>query len=526
MIEMKLSPAGRRIRRIALGDLLYRSARKFGQRTALVDGEARINYADLDARSSRFARYLLGLLGTGKQVGMLCANSIDMVVACNGIHKASQVWVPVNIKLDVAAIGYILQHAEVSAVVVDQELLGLPGLAEMLKSLAVPLIFTRVAAGSTPDGVTLAQAEAGQSDVLPEVDIDDGQAALLMYTSGTTGHPKGVVHSHLSVYTAVRGNMHELRYTENDVVSAWLPLFHCAQHTLTQTALSMGSCSVLTRQFVPAEVAQLVVREGVTIFVGLPLMYGAVLMDPNFSPSSVRHCVYAMAPIPKPLIAQIAKRMSDNISLATGQTEIYPATMSFYPLKHPDCDANFWGSSLDTCETAVMDDEGRLLGPGQVGEIVHRGPNVMLGYFKDPKATEEAQKFGWHHTGDLGMWDAQGRMEFIDRKKDMIKTGGENVASVKVEAVVLAHPEVAAAAVFGLPHPHWSEAVCAFVVRKPGTAVDAESVLAHCRNHLSGFEVPKLVHFVEAFPSTATGKVQKNVMRKQFEQIAHELWQG
>ena len=150
----------------------------------------------------------------------------------------------------------------------------------------------------------------------------------------------------------------------------------------------------------------------------------------------------------------------------------------------------------------------------------------LLGYFKDSKAMEEAQKFGWHHSSDLGMWDAQGRMEFIDRKKDMIKTGGENVASVKVGAVVLAHPEVAAAAVFGLPHPHWSEAVCAFVVRKPGTAVDAESVLAHCRNHLSGFEVPKLVHFVEAFPSTATGKVQKNVMRKQFEQVARELWQG
>jgi long-chain acyl-CoA synthetase len=116
-----------------------------------------------------------------------------------------------------------------------------------------------------------------------------------------------------------------------------------------------------------------------------------------------------------------------------------------------------------------MDDDGNLLGAGQVGEIVHRGPNAMLGYFKDPKATAEAQKFGWHHTGDLGMWDAQGRMEFIDRKKDMIKTGGENVASVKVEAVVLAHPEMAAAAVFGLPHPHWSEAVCAFVMRKPGS---------------------------------------------------------
>ena len=525
MIEMNLSKQARRIRRIALGDFLYRTARKFGDRTALVDGDQRIRYADLDARSSRFAHYLLSTVGAGKQVGMLCANSIDMVVACNGIHKAGQVWVPVNIKLDVAAIGYILQHAEVSAVVVDQEMLGLPGLPELLQQLGVPLIITRVQA-ALASGVSLADAEQGQPDSLPEVEIDDNQAALLMYTSGTTGNPKGVVHSHLSVYTAVKGNIDEMHYRETDVLSGWLPLFHCAQHSLTQTALATGACTVLTRAFVPAEVAGLVLREGVTIFVGLPLMYAAVLADPGFTPTTVRQCIYAMAPIPKPLIAQIAQRMSRNLSLATGQTEIYPATMTFYPLRHPECDANFWGNSLTTCETAIMDDEGNLLGPGELGEIVHRGPNAMLGYFKDPKATEDAQKYGWHHTGDLGMWDAQWRMEFIDRKKDMIKTGGENVASVKVEAVVLAHPEVAAAAVFGLPHPHWSEAVCAFVVRKPGAAVDAESVLAHCRQHLGGFEVPKLVHFVDAFPATATGKVQKNVMRRQFEQIAKELWGG
>lgn len=526
MIEMSLSKEARRIRRIALGDLLHRTARKSGSRTALVDGTERINYADLDARSSRFAHYLLSALGPGKQIGMLCANSIDMVVACNGIHKAGQVWVPVNIKLEASAIDYILRHAEVSAVVVDQELLALPGLPELLQQLQVLVIIARTPAQPGLPGVSLAQAEAGQSDALPEVDIDDNQAALLMYTSGTTGNPKGVVHSHLSVYTAVKGNIDEMKYGEADVLSGWLPLFHCAQHALVQTALASGACTVLTRQFSPAEVAQLVMREGVTIFVGLPLMYAAVLADPRFAPTTIRQCIYAMAPIPKPLIAQIAQRMCRNISLATGQTEIYPATMTFYPLLNAECDANFWGRSLTTCETAVMDDDGNLLGSGQVGEIVHRGPNAMLGYFKDPKATAEAQKFGWHQTGDLGRWDEQGRMEFIDRKKDMIKTGGENVASVKVEAVVLAHPEVAAAAVFGLPHPHWSEAVCAFVMRKPGTQVDSESILAHCRNHLSGFEMPKLVHFVEAFPSTATGKVQKNVMRRQFEQVARDLWGG
>ena len=514
MIEMPLTNAAHRIRRIALGDLVYRTAKRFGERTALVDGAQRIRYDELDRRSSRLAHHLQKAVGAGQQVGMLCANSIDMVVATHAIHKAGQVWVPVNIKLDTSAIAYILEHAEVSAIVADEALCAQSELAKVFDALKVPVLVAMAERAESIHGMTLAQAEAGQPHALPEVDIDGQQPALLMYTSGTTGHPKGVVHSHLSVYSAVMGNMVDFRYTERDVLSGWLPLFHCAQHTLAATACAAGACVVLSRTFVPPEIAQLVVSEGMTVFVGLPMMYAAVLADPAFRPTSLRQCVYAMAPIPKTLIPQIAERMCPNIMLATGQTEIYPATMTFLPMAHPGRDANYWGTSMVTCETGVMDDEGHLLGAGEVGEIVHRGPNVMMGYFKDPEATAAAQRFGWHHTGDLGMWDDGGQMLFLDRKKDMIKTGGENVASVKVESVLLAHPAVAGAAVMGVPHERWGEAVCAVVVRKPGTEADEASVLAHCKERLGGFEVPKIVHFVEALPATATGKVQKHVLRK------------
>ena len=523
MIDMPLTEASRRIRRVSLGDLVRRTALKHAGRTALVDGDQRLTYAELDRRSSQFAHWLLAHVGSGQQIGMLCANSIDMVVATHGVHKSGNVWTPVNIKLDAPSIAYILRHAEVSAVVVDEALHAQPELAQVLADLKVPLILA-LSTGGAGGLATLAQAEHGQPDTPPEVAIDSHHPALLMYTSGTTGHPKGVVHSHLSVMAAVLGNAADFAYTERDVVTGLLPLFHCAQHTLAATACASGACLVLARAFVPAEVAQAITREGITVFVGLPMMYAALMADPAFTAPSVRQCVYAMAPMPGPLIEQIARRMSDNILLATGQTEIYPATMSFRPLAHPGRDANYWGQSLVTCETAVMDDEGRLLGPGQVGEIVHRGPNVMLGYFKDPQATAEAQKFGWHHTGDLGLWDEGGQMLFLDRKKDMIKTGGENVASVKVEAAILAHPDVAGVGVLGLPHPHWSEAVCAFVVRKPGAAADEAALLAHCRERLGGFEVPKLIRFVDALPATATGKVQKHVLRKQFEQMAAEAW--
>ncbi|MEB2348848.1 MAG: AMP-binding protein [Comamonadaceae bacterium] len=527
MIDMPSTDALRRIRRVALGDFVHRSALKFPERIAVVDGDTRLAYRELDARSSRFAHHLLATLGSGRQIGMLCANSADMVVAYNGIHKSGNVWVPVNLRLDVAAIDYILRHAEVSAVVVDEAFHAAPGIADMLAALGVPLIVTMStqATAAITNAVTLAQAESGQSAGLPDLALDADAPALIMYTSGTTGHPKGVVHSHASVAAALMGNLGGFAYTEQDVFSGVLPLFHCAQHCLAATAHVAGACVVLLRGFVPDEVRASIKKEKYTVFTGLPMMYGALLMDPQFRcDEHMRLCIYAMAPIPKPLIPQIAARMSANVQLATGQTEMYPGTMTFRPLEHPGLDANYWGVSLPHNETAVMDDEGNLLGEGQPGEIVHRGANAMLGYLKDPEATAAAQRFGWHHTGDLGMWGPGGQMMFLDRKKDMIKTGGENVASVKVEAVLLSHPGVAAAGVIGLPHPRWAEAVCAFVVKKPGAELDEAGVLAHCRQHLGDFEVPKLIRFVEALPATSTGKVQKHLLRKQFADVAAQAF--
>jgi long-chain acyl-CoA synthetase len=163
-----------------------------------------------------------------------------------------------------------------------------------------------------------------------------------------------------------------------------------------------------------------------------------------------------------------------------------------------------------------MDDDGNLLPPGEIGELVHRGPNVTRGYYKDPDATAAARKFGWHHTGDLALIDEHGEVLFIDRKKDMIKSGGENVASIKIEETLLAHPAVLNAAVIGLPHPVWSEAVCAFVKLKPGAVADETAILEHCRKSLGGFQVPKLVRILEDMPTTATGKLRKVELRQKF----------
>ncbi|WP_354686258.1 AMP-binding protein [Cupriavidus necator] len=518
MEDLLVSAESRRIRRIALGDVLYRSAAKFGARVAIVDGDDRLSYRELDDLSSQFAHYLLESHPGRVQVATLCANSADMLVAINGIHKAGHVWVPINIQLDPAQIGYILRHAEVSCIVVDEAICQQPRIAALLGEIALPVIIACTDGGNA-DRTTLATAALGRPTALPEVDIDSQQPALIMYTSGTTGNPKGAVHSHASVYSAILANLSTFAFTDEDVVSGILPLFHCGQHVVAATAFAAGSCLVVARGFSAPAVIATIARERVSVLVGLPMMYGAMLADPQASMaafSSLRLCIYAMAPMPRSLVNRIAETMSANIMLVTGQTEIYPVTMSFRPVQHPQRDANYWGVSTATCETAIMDEDGELLAPGEIGEIVHRGPNVMLGYFKDPAATEVVQKFGWHHTGDLGMIDDGGQLLFLDRKKDMIKTGGENVASIKVESTILGHPAVAGAAVVGLAHPHWSEAICAFVVLKAGASCSEQELIAHCRASLGKFEVPKAVKFIDALPQTATGKIQKHILRSQY----------
>ncbi len=489
---------------MTLAHLLLRQARQRPDSPAIFSGaELHASHHDWAARSAGLAERLRAAgLQPGEPVLLFARNHPRYLEVLWGLWWAGLVAVPVNARLHPREVAWIIANCGARWAFVTRDVAPGP-----LQGIARQIDLESADAGTllapVPDPLAVPVAERALGDT-----------AWLMYTSGTTGHPKGVLHSHLSVTTAVLGNCSAFGYTERDVLSGWLPLFHCAQHALAATACAAGASLVLSRGFVPAEIAQLVLHEGITVFVGLPMMYAAVLADPTFKPTTLRQCVYAMAPIPAPLIAQIAARMSDQVLLATGQTEIYPATMTFRPLEHPGRDANYWGSSLITCDTAVMDEDGRLLGPGEIGEIVHRGPNVMLGYFKDPEATAAAQRFGWHHTGDLGMWDEGGQMLFLDRKKDMIKTGGENVASVKVEAALLAHPALAGAAVLGLPHPHWGEAVCAVVVRKPGAECDEAQIIEHCRQRLAAFEVPKLVRFVEALPATATGKVQKHLLRQ------------
>jgi long-chain acyl-CoA synthetase len=510
-----------RIGRVAIGDILRRAARRFPDRVALTDGGRQVTFTELERDANRFANYLLGRgLRPGEKIATICNNSVEFVKALFGIHRAGLVWVPINTMLGPQDAGYILDHAEVRFGLIDDNLHAQPERRAALTKRGLDLIAIDLTATAAGQGLASFTALiAGQSDIEPEVAFDERDLAMIIYTSGTTSRPKGAMHCHLAVVMAVMSNAVEMSLTRNDGITGQFPLFHCAGHVLLLSYLAVGGKMALMRGFDPVVAMQAIARDRLTVFVGLSLMYQAILDHPRrkeFDLSSLRTCIYTMAPMGRPLLERGIAELCPNFVLTSGQTEMYPATTMSQPDRQLERFGNYWGESLIVNETAIMDDEGRLLPPGEIGELVHRGPNVMMGYYKDPQATEAARKFGWHHTGDLALIDDHGEVLFIDRKKDMIKSGGENVASVRIEETLLAHPAVQNAAVVGLPHPQWGEAVSAFVKLKPGARADEAELLGFCRDHLGGFQVPKLVRILDEMPMTATGKLRKVELRQKF----------
>lgn len=510
------------IRRSVLGDIPTRSARRNPQATALWDGDERLTYAALEAQANQFAHHLLARgLKVGDKVATLSSNSMEMVIAIFGIFKAGMVWVPVNHLLAGQDIRYVIEHAEAAQVLIDAPCLENPDLAGMVDALGLPTLVLspqRTSGQLTP----LRQALQGHGETPPELDIDDDDLVLLMYTSGTTGKQKGVMHSHYSVRSALMSNIAESKIDLHSVVAMSLPLFHCAQFSGLGACLIAGASMVLFRRFDAEQFLDGIERYRMTHFFGLPMMYDAMLQAQIKRPrdlSSLLVCSYGMAPMSRPLLEKLTTQFCPAFTLGTGQTECFPVTMRFRPEQQLQRFGSYWGTSTMVNDTAIMDGDGNLLPWGEIGEIVHRGPNVMLGYYKDPEATAEVSRFGWHHTGDIGKFDEDGQLLFLDRTKDMIKTGGENVPSIKVEEVFLRHPAIANAAAIGLPHPRWGETVSVFVILKPGAQASQAELMDYGRQQLSGFEAPKHVQILDEFPMTPTGKIQKHRIRTQFQEL-------
>jgi acyl-CoA synthetase (AMP-forming)/AMP-acid ligase II len=519
-----MEPAENLVQRVNVGDSLTRTAAARPDHPAVVDGGRRWTYAEFDAWVNRLAHGLTARgYARGDALGLASGNSAEFLAVYYACAKLGVVCVPVNLGWRPDEVAYVLDHSRSRGLVVEAQLV-----AAMTEAVAkVPEVADVVVAPGLGGGYEREPAERSWT-TLEELAADDaGEPRVLvadrdplsyLYTSGTTSFPKGVIGSHLAIYLESMSTALDNGWNGGDRFAAMMPMFHTAQlNAFCTPAVLVGATIHVLRGFDPAVLLDTIERERITQVFGLPMMYRAALEHPTFARrdvSSLRRAVYAMAPMPDALIRACLAGFGCDFALMFGQTEMSPVTTFFRP-EHQLTHIGAVGTPVTGVQVGIMAPDGTLLPAGEQGEIVYRGPSTMTGYLRNPEATAAAFEHGWFHSGDVGRFGDDGVLWFADRYKDVIKTGGENVASIEVEKAVNAADErVAEAVVVGLPHPRWSEAVTAVVVPRPGERIDEAELLAALRDRLDGFKVPKAVLVVDELPKTSTGKIRKNVVRE------------
>jgi long-chain acyl-CoA synthetase len=503
---------------------LHRAVQQFPDRIATIEGERRISYRELAERCARLAGALRKSgIQPGDRVGLLALNSDFHTEFFLGCWWAGAVCVPVNTRWSEQEIIYSLDDSETSLLFVDDHHAAQG--AGLLQGSGVLQTVVHVGQGDTPAGMTALADWAG--DVSPVEDCRRGgdEMATILYTGGTTGFPKGVMLSHRNLWSSAVARMAEGEPLQHHVSLYVAPLFHTASLGKLISQIMVAGTSVAVPAFRVEEVMAVISRERINDVVLVPSMIQMMLDHPAFADydlSCLERITYGASPIALAVLERAMKAFPKaQFSHAYGMTETAPV-ISINPWFNHLPQA--WESGIvrsagraGLCvEVRIVDDNDNEVPRGTVGEVIARGPNVMLGYWKKPEATAEALRNGWMHTGDGGYMDENGYLYIVDRIKDMIITGGENVYSAEVENVLARHDAVQTCAVIGIPSETWGEAVHAVVVKRNGVSVSAETLQQHCRDALAGYKVPKTVEFVDALPMSGPGKVLKHVLREPY----------
>jgi acyl-CoA synthetase (AMP-forming)/AMP-acid ligase II len=512
------------VHRVNMGDILKRSAKRFPNKIALVESERRVTYLELNKLVNKVARGFnsIGLV-KGDRLSILSSNSIEFILVYYACAKAGITIVPINTGLLSNEIEYIIKDSNSKAVLIEKQFLDLLQANKTIDSLKEIIVIDGDATSRKGSGTQrfhdLNSIWNGQNDSEVLCEINDRDLMQCLYTSGTTSNPKGVMSSHVAVYFNTLGTAFDLKFTEQDVSIAMMPLYHVAQLNAISTPVFLaGGTTVIMKKFEPEPLMILIEKEKATQIFGLPMMYRALLDHPKRSEydlTSLRLCVYAMAPMPDYDLQRAHNVFNCDFALLFGQTEMAPVATVFRP-EHQLIKPGAAGTPAVNVEVAIMNDNGELLPEKETGEIVYRSPQTMEGYLNDVQKTTEAFAHGWFHSGDYGYFDEDSILWFVDRKKDMVKTGGVNVASIEVEKTILQHPNIQNAAVVGLPHEHWTEALTAFVISKDNEQIPEEEIIQLCKKQLGGYKIPKKVVTLKEFPMTSSGKIQKHLLRNDF----------
>ena len=515
---------------------LERAARVAPDATAVVDGPRRQTYAELADRATRLAA-LLRVRGVarGDRVGVLAPNSAEALLAQFAVPLAGAAVVALNTRLAPAEIAYIVDHAGIGVLIADAELLA--GLGDEVPESIRLILVAPDADGTQPDPARFGPRAEALEDELALASpqpvswaVSDEDAVIAVnYTSGTTGRPKGVMYTHRGAYLNALGEIitqgldHRSRYL-------WtLPMFHCNGWCTTWALTGAMGTHVCLRAVRGDEIWRLFDDEGVNRLAGAPAVLSTIADDPAARPTEGIRMITAGAP-PSPTILRRFEELGIDVTQVYGLTETYgPFTVCAPQPGWADLDPDERAGLKSRQGVAMIHaDTVRVVErttPGEthlvdvpadgvtMGEVVMTGNGVMKGYFADPEATATAFAGGWFHSGDLGVMLPDGYVQLLDRAKDVVVSGGENISTIEVEQAIVSHPDVVDCAVVSMPDEKWGERPKAYVVVRPGSDLDSDGVIAHCRTRIARYKVPGAVELTEALPRTSTGKVRKNELR-------------
>lgn len=514
-----------------VGDIVRAYGRDRPDKTAIVFEGERLSYAELDRRSSRVANTLIAAgLKPGGRVAHLGKNTLAYFELLFGVAKAGGVMVGINWRLAPPEVRFILEDADAHILFADEALFSvadeaLKGRGGIEQAIALD--------GDHAGWLAFADWRDAADDADPRVAVDPGDVVFQMYTSGTTGHPKGAEITHFAA-VAPRGRDHMIaegegwhRWTGEEVQLVQAPVFHLTGNVWALIGLAAGAALVVHQEFDIARILADIEGEGITHAIFVPAMMLAILQHPRAAEtdySRLKTIYYGASPIPLDLLRKAVAVFGADFIQLYGMTEIGGSATWLPPGAHDPAGENprmrSAGKPFPWAEIKIVGPQGEALPPGAVGEVAIRIDTLMRGYWKRPEATEQSIREGWFFTGDAGYLDSDGFVYIHDRVKDMIISGGENIYPAEVESALFGHPAVKDVAVIGVPSEKWGEEVKAVVVAKPGAEVGEADLIAYARERIAGYKCPKSVDFVEALPRNATGKLLKRELRKPYREAA------